>query len=106
MSRRMSSRRPQVTPHPTVVEAIFRETEGNPLFVGEVVRLLAEEGKLDRRPDASWRLSIPQGVRQVIGRRMQLLSPECTEALVLASVLGREFRLDALERLCGRSATS
>ena len=81
----------EVTAQPTVVEAIFRETEGNPLFVGEIVRLLAEEGLLDRRPDASWRLSIPQGVRKVIGRRLQLLPPECTEALVLASFRLRQM---------------
>ena len=93
-----------VTAEQTVIEAIFRETEGNPLFVGEIVRLLAEEGRLDRRPDASWRLSVPTGVREVIGRRLKRLSPGCTDVLVLASVLGREFRLDALERLSGRGA--
>ena len=93
-----------VTAERFVVEAIFRETEGNPLFVCEVVRLLAEEGRLYRRPDPSWRLSVPQGVLEVIARRVQRLSPACMEALVLASVLGREFRLDALARLSGRSA--
>jgi predicted ATPase len=33
-----------ITPPGGLVEAIHTETEGNPLFVGEVVRLLASEG--------------------------------------------------------------
>lgn len=87
-------------PSPELVEAIQTETEGNPLFVGEVVRLLAAEGFLanvDVRALST--LGVPQGVREVIGRRLSRLSDECTQMLTLASVLGREFRLDALERL-------
>jgi DNA-binding SARP family transcriptional activator/tetratricopeptide (TPR) repeat protein len=93
-----------VEPPTSVVEAIFRETEGNPLFVGEVVRLLAAEDLLDRPLHASWHLNVPRGVRDVIGRRLRHVSPECIDVLTLASVLGREFGLDALERLSGRPA--
>ena len=93
-----------VEPPTSVVEAIFRETEGNPLFVGEVVRLLAAEGLLDRPLHASWHLNVPRGVRDVIGRRLRHISPECIDVLTLASVLGREFGLDALERLSERPA--
>jgi len=91
-------------PPPSVVDAIVRETEGNPLFVGEVVRLLAAEGLIDRPVHASWHLTVPRGVRDVIGRRLRHVSPECIDILTLASVLGREFGLDALERLSGRPA--
>ena len=91
-------------PPPSVVDAIVRETEGNPLFVGEVVRLLAAEGLIDRPVHASWHLTVPRGVRDVIGRRLRHVSPECIDILTLASVLGREFGLDALELLSGRSA--
>jgi eukaryotic-like serine/threonine-protein kinase len=77
--------------------AVYAETEGNPLFVGEIVRLLAEEGRLE--DPAPGRLAIPQSVREVIGRRLRHLSPECNELLTLASVLGREFDLDALARV-------
>jgi DNA-binding SARP family transcriptional activator len=93
-----------VEPPTSVVDAIFRETEGNPLFVGEVVRLLAAEGLLDRPLHASWHLNVPRGVRDVIGRRLRHVSPECIDVLTLASVLGREFGLDALERLSERPA--
>jgi DNA-binding SARP family transcriptional activator len=88
-------------PEPRVVEAIHTETEGNPLFVTEVVRLLSAEEGID---DEAARLRIPSGVRSVISQRMRRLSDRCQDVLVLASVLGREFRIDALARLSGLSA--
>jgi DNA-binding SARP family transcriptional activator len=83
---------------PDVLAALSAETEGNPLFVGEIVRLLSVEGV---RPNG---LAIPQSVRDVIARRLTHLSAECKRVLALASVLGREFPLDALDRLAGVSA--
>jgi DNA-binding SARP family transcriptional activator len=94
------------TTAPTALTAaIHSETQGNPLFVGEVVRLLSGEGRLAADDlDALWSLGIPQGVREVIVRRLRRLSAECMRVLTLASVLGREFELGALEQLaesCG-----
>jgi DNA-binding SARP family transcriptional activator len=80
-----------------LVATLSEETEGNPLFVGEIVRLLSVEGV---RAEG---LAIPQSVRDVIARRLTHLSGECNRVLVLASVLGREFALDALDRLAGVS---
>jgi tetratricopeptide (TPR) repeat protein len=91
-----------ITPPARVVAAVYHETEGNPLFVGEVVRLLADEGRLETvGSEPSWRLRIPQSVRDVIERRLGRLSDECNRVLELASVVGREFGLDALERFSG-----
>ena len=87
------------TPSPKLVEAIHRETEGNPLFVGEVVRLLAAEGRLTEAPQPGWRLQIPPGLHEVIARRLRGLSKECRRLLTLAAVLGREFSLEALEQV-------
>jgi DNA-binding SARP family transcriptional activator len=79
---------------PELVAALHEETEGNPLFVGETVRLLALEGL---QPESTGtRVAIPQSVRDVIARRFTHLSEECNRVLVLASVLGREFALAAL----------
>jgi class 3 adenylate cyclase/tetratricopeptide (TPR) repeat protein len=87
-----------VEPTETLVTSIRRETEGNPLFVSELLRLLVAEGRLTEVGDGVMqRLAIPQGVRSVIVRRLGRLSPECKHVLTLASVLGREFSLDALE---------
>jgi len=89
-------------PDPGLVALVHSETEGNPLFVGEVVQLLAAEGALERPADAaSWRLAVPEGVREVITRRLARLSEEANRVLALASVLGRDFDLESLERLAG-----
>ena len=44
-------------------------------------------------------MRIPEGVREVIGRRLDRLSERCNEMLTIASVIGREFSLDQLEKL-------
>src|SRR5206468_2133532 len=81
-----------------LVEVVHTETEGNPLFVGEIVQLLASEGRLD---EPGPQLAIPQTVKEVIGRRLRGLSEECNRVLTLASVLGREFDLDDLTHISG-----
>src|SRR5919108_4145703 len=86
-------------PAAELAAAVHAETEGNPLFVGETVRLLAAERRLDE--PATVRLAIPQSVREVIGRRLRHLSHDCNRLLTLASVLGREFDLDALASVSG-----
>lgn len=87
-----------------LVSAVYRETEGNPLFMGELIRLLAAEGHLGLGEEtAPLRITIPPRVREVIGRRLGRLSEGCIRVLTLASVLGREFGLDVLERESGRS---
>ena len=85
-----------------LVEAVYAQTEGNPLFVTEVVRLLVQEGELT--PDSvasrkSWTVTIPEGVREVIGRRLDRLSERCNQTLTVASVIGREFTVDQLRPL-------
>jgi DNA-binding SARP family transcriptional activator len=89
-------------PSDELATAIHRETEGNPLFVGELVRLLASEGRLEEAASAGGALSIPLGVREVIDHRLRRLSNDCKGVLSVASVLGREFRLDALGRVSDR----
>ncbi|MGH2984880.1 MAG: adenylate/guanylate cyclase domain-containing protein, partial [Solirubrobacterales bacterium] len=76
-------------PPPGLAEAVQSQTDGNPFFVGEVVRLLASEGHLSD-PDA-WQGVIPQGVREVVGRRLDRLSEPTNEALRVAAAIGREF---------------
>jgi class 3 adenylate cyclase len=91
-----------ITPPEALVEAVYRETEGNPFFFNEVVRLLVADGRLERPEEVkSWSVTIPQGVREVVGRRLNHLSKECNRVLTVASVIGREFGLDALERVVG-----
>jgi tetratricopeptide (TPR) repeat protein len=90
------------TPGDELAAAIHGETEGNPLFVTELVRLLAEEQRLEEAAHAPWRASIPQGMREVIAHRLRNLSPDCRDLLTEASILGREFRLDVLDAVSER----
>ena len=90
-----------VAPPSGLAEAVHTHTEGNPLFVTEVVRLLVQEGELTQESGTrdSWTVRIPEGVREVIGRRLNRLSQRCNDTLTIASVIGREFTLDQLKPL-------
>ncbi len=92
------------TPPQALVEAVYRETEGNPFFVNEVVRLLVADGRLENAESVtSWSVTIPQGVREVVGRRLDHLSDECNRALTMGAVIGREFDLKTLGTAIGQA---
>jgi DNA-binding SARP family transcriptional activator len=86
-----------LAPTPELLAGIYEETEGNPLFVGEVVRLLAQEGRLaGGRVDVE-QVGFPHSLREVIDSRLRRLSERCMQVLTVASVLGGEFGLMALQ---------
>lgn len=93
------------TPPQPVVEVIFEETEGNPFFVTEVFRHLAEEGRLFdasgafRSDLAVDELDVPESVRLVVGRRLERLGPQAHRALAAAAVVGRGFPFALLEEI-------
>jgi class 3 adenylate cyclase/tetratricopeptide (TPR) repeat protein len=92
----------QREPPAGLAAAVYDGTAGNPLFVGEVAQLLVSEGLLERPAEVvAWQLSVPQGIREVIIRRLAGLSEQTSRLLSLASVLGRDFDLQALEQLSG-----
>jgi tetratricopeptide (TPR) repeat protein len=77
-------------------------TDGNPFFVAEIVRHLTETGVLaDAQPVRSGpiALGLPQGIKDVIGRRVARLSEAANRTLSLAAVVGREFDIAVLEAL-------
>jgi hypothetical protein len=92
----------------SIAEAIYRQTEGNPLFVQEVIRLFAEEG-LVKREGGRWipptdtlaEARIPEGLRDVIGKRLSHLSDHTNQLLASASVIGRDFDLAVLRAVAG-----
>jgi tetratricopeptide (TPR) repeat protein len=86
-------------------EAIHRQTEGNPLFVQEVLRYLVEEGIVVRE-DGRYLFTetdagIPEGLRDVVGKRLSRLSERTNQVLAIAAVIGREFGLDVLQQVAG-----
>ena len=75
-----------------LVQALHEKTEGNPLFLREVAQILDH-------PSAGWQggslaVEIPEGIQEAIGRRLDQLSPGCSELLSAAAVIGRKFRLE------------
>ncbi|HVF52747.1 MAG TPA: AAA family ATPase [Actinomycetota bacterium] len=92
-------------PPPSLVQTLYAETEGNPFFVEEVFKYLSEEGKLFDAQGAwlSWlaigEVDVPEGVRLVIGRRLERLSEGTRSALASAAVIGRGFTYGLLKRL-------
>ena len=90
---------------PELVRAIFSETEGNPFFLEEVYRYLAEEGRLFDgegrfRTDLEiGELDVPAGVRLVVGRRLARLGEEAQRVLAAAAVAGRAFSVELLEAM-------
>jgi ATP/maltotriose-dependent transcriptional regulator MalT len=85
---------------PWLTSAIHSQTEGNPLFVREVVRYLEQQGHFDRASSVMIprTIRLPEGIREAIGRRLNLLPATCNDVLATAAVIGHEFRLDVLVR--------
>lgn len=89
-------------PAAELVDAVFAETSGNPFFVTEVARLLADEGRLSGAPEPdSARLGVPDSIREAVRRRLQRLTPHCRRALALGAVIGREFDARILAQAAG-----
>ena len=79
---------------------LYAQADGNPFFMTEVIRLLSESGELAAghvgTPEG---LKIPEGVREVIGQRLNRLSELCNQVLTTASIIGREFDFKLLINL-------
>jgi hypothetical protein len=88
-------------PSRAFARALHAETEGNPFFIEEIVRYLVEAGVRAGAAGASelQRFGLPEGVSQMIARRLDRLDPKTIEWLRVASVIGRDFDIALLERL-------
>ncbi|HXQ22354.1 MAG TPA: AAA family ATPase, partial [Candidatus Acidoferrales bacterium] len=84
-----------VKPPETLLTSLHQRTEGNPLFVGEFVRVLLaqHDDSAIRDPQPAFALAVPRGVKAVIERRLAPLTAACREVLRVAAVVGREFGL-------------
>ena len=90
-----------------LARAVQHETQGNPFFVGEVLRHLAESGAIVQR-DGRWtsdrtleEVGLPEGIREVVGRRLSRLSEAANRALAVAAVIGAQFDLATIEAAGG-----
>ncbi|MEU2088486.1 BTAD domain-containing putative transcriptional regulator [Nocardia beijingensis] len=80
------------TPADSVVETLYERTGGNPFYLTEFARLLQSEGEVVAASE------VPQGVRDVLRRRLSRLPETAVALLRLAAVIGREFDLEVLVR--------
>jgi tetratricopeptide (TPR) repeat protein len=89
-----------IDPEPRFVESLRRETDGNPFFVQEICAHLAQTGA----PAGTFTLEtlgVPEGVKQLIGRRTTRLPDGAARLLSIASVVGRDFDLDTVITVAG-----
>jgi predicted ATPase len=92
-----------VEPSPGLATALYQQTDGNPLFVTEVVRLLVSQGRLDSVASGAGVLEggLPEGLRAVVAERLGRLSHDCQRVLEVAAVIGRDFELRVLQPASG-----
>jgi ABC-type transport system substrate-binding protein/class 3 adenylate cyclase len=85
---------------------VLEAADGNPFFLEELVRSLADVGALVR-DGGGWRfdhavdVEVPPTVEKVILARLDRLTPSAHELVTAASALGRTFALPLLEGVLG-----
>ncbi|MBN2547673.1 MAG: tetratricopeptide repeat protein [Anaerolineales bacterium] len=101
-----------VNPAERFAERLYRETQGNPLFLLEQLRTLISEGLLYRDENGIWstpldastqdygELSLPAAMEASISCRLSLLDPGSRQLLEMAATLGAGFKFDLLSAVC------
>lgn len=93
----------QLTGHPFPAESLaglYEETEGNPLFVVEMVRAGFPNG-VELKPGNPFESKVnalPPGMQAVITHQLNQVAPASREVLRIAAVIGRSFTFRLLER--------
>jgi tetratricopeptide (TPR) repeat protein len=80
---------------------IYRHTEGNPLAISQLLRCMVEERSIwHNGKQWEWsppsELRLPNGVEDMIARRLSRVTQPTSEVLTTAAVIGREFEVDVL----------
>ena len=84
-----------------LLDFVLRHTEGNPFLITQLMRALAEENVFSYN-GAAWvwtlpeSLTLPAGMSDLVGRRLNRLPPEAMRILVTAAAIGRDFPIDLL----------
>jgi class 3 adenylate cyclase len=94
-----------------VAAKVLATSEGNPLFVGELVRMLVDEGAIERQGER-WvvganlaSLEMPPTIHALLAARIERLRPEERTVLERAAVVGRHFSRSAVAALLGRNGS-
>jgi serine/threonine protein kinase/tetratricopeptide (TPR) repeat protein len=92
------------------IDFLVEQSEGNPFFIAEYLRVAIDERVLARNEEGDWRvtaegaardtfrdaLPLPRELRALVGRRVAALGTGARALARVASVLGREFDADVL----------
>jgi tetratricopeptide (TPR) repeat protein len=98
----------QERPSDEFTQAIYSETEGNPFFVEEVIKSLIEQGQIYWE-DGRWQrqeitdLTIPQSIKEAIGRRLSRQGTGSIDMLHTAAILGKRFSFTELATVAGQA---
>jgi len=94
---------------PQVLDLVLRRTEGNPLFVEEIVRSMIDREILVRGEDGLWKLTpawtevaIPHTLQGILQARIDQLDSEARRVLQVAACIGRRFPYDLLAATTGK----
>lgn len=89
---------------PEFAKLVYTRTGGNPFFVEEVIRLLADESRI-YKSEKGWTLKeigkveIPSTVRALIEHRVSRLGADLVQTLSLGSAIGMDFRYELLRKV-------
>lgn len=87
-----------------VVDSVFEQSDGNPLFVAEVGDELARHAGSGDLAAIGTRFRVPESLAAMIAARLDSLPPTTAKALEVAAVLGRDFDAGALRELSACAA--
>ncbi len=97
IQHRLADNHQQIIPSHTIAQFVHQRTEGNPLFMVNILdhlvnhELLVQENEEWRLNDEADTNTIPTGLRQFIDLRVEKLEPQNREVLTIASVAGMDF---------------
>jgi tetratricopeptide (TPR) repeat protein len=80
-----------------LAEQAWITSEGNPFVAVETVRAHAENAWMPHGAG----LAVPERVREIVGRRLDRLSPRGQSLAAVAAVIGREFEFTLLQHAAG-----
>ncbi|MCB1007232.1 MAG: hypothetical protein KDB35_23815, partial [Acidimicrobiales bacterium] len=94
-------------PPDNFIDAVHEVSEGNPFFVAEILRNLVESGAI-REEDGRYvgepeevLANLPEGVREVVGRRLDRLSDDTNKLLAVGSAMPGGFTLEVTALVAG-----
>jgi class 3 adenylate cyclase len=87
----------------SLADAVYRETDGNPFYVIQILRHLVDTHAIEQDSSGRWvakgsfaTVALPDSVREVIGGQVAQLGGKVERMLDLAAVIGRDFEAELL----------